>query len=232
MGTPITTTMTATRIDAAAAARLLCWLSPAFPVGGYTHSHGLEWAIGAGDVTDAATLADWLSAVLHHGAGRSDAILLAHAHRAAHDAAVLAELDALAAALCAGRERWLESRSQGGAFALAVGAVWPDCAVALPEDACYPVAVGAAAARAGLGLPAVLGAFLHGFAAMVVSAGVRAIPLGQTDGLRVLAALEPAIAALARDAASASLDDIGGCAFRADLASIRHETQTTRLFRT
>ena len=68
-------------------------------------------------------------------------------------------------------------------------------------------------------------------AANLISAGVRLIPLGQTDGQRVLAALEPTIAAAAERAVATALDDIGGAAFRADLAAMRHETQYTRLFR-
>ena len=88
-----------------------------------------------------------------------------------------------------------------------------------------------AAAGHGIALEAALAAFLQAVAANWVSAGVRLIPLGQTDGQRVLAALEADVAATAQRALSTPLDDIGSAAFRADLAGARHETQYTRLFR-
>ena len=77
-----------------------------------------------------------------------------------------------------------------------------------------------------------LNAYLHAVTANLISAGVRLIPLGQTEGQRVLAALEPVAAATAQRALATSLDDVGGAAFRADIASMQHETQYTRLFRT
>jgi urease accessory protein len=95
----------------------------------------------------------------------------------------------------------------------------------------YPVAVAVAAAGHGVPLVPALHAFLHAATANLISAGVRLIPLGQTDGQRLVAALEGVIAATAARALQCPLDEIGGAAFRADLASMRHETQYTRLFR-
>lgn len=202
---------------------LAALLSPAYPVGAYSYSHGLEWAVEAGDVADAATLRTWAGDVLEHGAGRTDAILLAHAYRA-DDPAPLAEL---AEALAPSLERRLETMAQGAAFARTTAAAWGVEAPPMP----YPVAVGVAARR--LDLPLALTATLHlqSFAANIVSAGVRLVPLGQTDGQRVTAALIPCAALVAAEALEASLDDIGGCAFRADIAAMRHETQYTRLYR-
>ena len=221
---------------ATALVRLLAWLSPAFPVGAFSYSHGIEWAHHAGDVADAASLHGWVGAILCHGGGRNDAVLLAVAHRAtlAADGAALAGAAEVGAALAGAAERRLETLSQGAAFRRAAAAGWP-CPVldrladldALP----YPVAVGAAAAGHGIEVEDALVAYLHGFAANLVSAGVRLIPLGQTDGITVLAGLEPAVLDIAADAVGATLDDLGGCTLRADLASLHHETQTTRLFR-
>ena len=223
--TTMTTTITTTT-EQAALWRLLLWASPAFPVGAFAHSHGLEWAVEAGEVHDAATLLAWVEDALRHGAGRNDAILLAHAHRGE-------EVNDLAVATAASRERQLESLSQGEAFLRAIRA-WPDAAAAtapLPlERTAYPVAFGTAA-RA-LPLVPVLVAYLQAFAQMLVSAAVRLVPLGQSDGLRVLAALEPTVAAVAAEAATATLDELGGACFRFDLAAMHHETQYTRLFRT
>ncbi|TBW33951.1 urease accessory protein UreF [Siculibacillus lacustris] len=224
---------------------LQVWLSPAFPVGGFSYSHGLEWAIEAGAVTTAAGLAAWLGDVLVHGAGRNDAILLAAAHRAtvADDVERLAEVVELAAASQPSRERRLEATAQGAAFVRAIADTWqtPRFAELLDRLAArmapatptwtHAVAVGTAAGAHGLALDRVLPAFLQGFAASVISAGVRAVPLGQSDGLRVLRSLGPTLRAVAAAGAGGDLDLLGGAAVLADIASMRHETQYTRLFR-
>lgn len=228
-------TTTTTTTDAAALTRLLSWLSPAFPVGGFAYSHGLEWAVEAGDVRDPATLSDWIAALLAHGSGRTDAILLAHAHRASGNGAALDALAETARALAPSRERLLETTAQGRAFAAAV-APWPMpgvAALAARHGAAlpYPVAVGAACGAAGIPLAMALPAWLNAFTAWLISAAVRLVPLGQAQGLHVQAALESCIIPTARDAQNATLDEIGTGCFRADLASLRHETQYTRLFR-
>jgi urease accessory protein len=218
-------------------ARLMTWLSPAFPVGGFSYSHGLEWVVETGKAKDAAALGDWIEDILVHGAGRTDAIFLAEAWRAgsAGDVKVLQEVAELAAAFAPAAERRLETLAQGAAFMTAVKAVWPHPAFdALGREHAeigYPVAVGVCAAAHGLPLPETAQAFVQAFAANLVSAGVRLIPLGQTDGLRVIARLEPLIPRIVASALGATLDDVGGIAVMADIASMRHETQYTRLFR-
>jgi urease accessory protein len=217
------TTMTEARY------RLMTWLSPAYPVGAFSYSHGLEHAVEAGLVTDRASLSDWIEDCLRHGAGRSDAIIAAHAWRA-DDAATRAELAELALALQPAKERLLESEAQGAAFQLVTSAVWPGEAIdAAPLP--YPVAVGVAARAHAVPLDEMLQAYLWAFAANLVSAGVRLVPLGQTDGQRVQADLMPVVLEIAHDANISDLDDIGGCAFRAEIAAMRHETQHVRLFR-
>jgi urease accessory protein len=219
------TTMTATT-DRKVLLNLLAWLSPAFPTGAFAYSHGLEWAVEAGDIRDGDSLTDWLTDVLAHGSGRSDVILLRHAHRVAADPVALREVVALATACAPARERRDEALNQGRAFRLAVA---PWATVAVPEDAPYAVAVGAASA--GIDADDVASAYLQAFATNLISAAVRLVPLGQTVGLWVLAALQPVILAVANETKDAGLDDLGGCAFRSDLATMRHETQYTRLFR-
>jgi urease accessory protein len=215
----------------------MIWLSPAYPVGGFSYSHGLEWTVEAGKVRDAATLGNWIEDILRYGTGRSDAIFLAETWRAvtAGDERRLAEVAELAAAFAPSAERRLETLAQGAAFLGATQAVWPAPALerlaAEVADIAYPVAVAACAAAHGLPLAPTAQAYLQAFAANQVSAGVRLIPLGQTDGLRVLARLEPLIPPLVTGALGASLDDIGSAAAMVDIASMRHETQYTRLFR-
>jgi urease accessory protein len=205
--------------------RLLAWLSPAFPTGAYAYSHGLEWAIETGAISDGDTLHVWIADVLTHGAARNDAILLRHAHRASCD---LETLNELATANASSRERLMETLDQGTAF-VAAAAPWqpPE----LPSLVAYPIAVGAMAGRHGIDEDTTTAAYLQTFAVNLISAAVRLVPLGQSTGLRVLAALEPTILAIAEATRTATLDDLGGCAFRSDLAAMHHETQYTRLFR-
>lgn len=222
----------------AALFRLMTWLSPAFPIGAFSYSSGLEWTVEAGDIADAASLEGWLASMLTEGAGYCDAVFLAHAHRAISSGcdADLIEAVELAAAFVPTRERHLETTAQGRAFVEITSKAWPcsalDRLLALQVSAiAYPIAVGVVSAGHALPLGATLAAFLHGQSANWISAGVRLIPLGQTDGQRVLAALEPVIVATAHRAMAATLDDLGSATFRADIASMRHETQYTRLFR-
>lgn len=214
--------------DPAAIMRLLTWLSPGFPTGAFAYSHGLEWAVETHDIRDGETLFDWLAEVIGQGSARTDTILLRHAYRAAHDPAALRSLVALALATAAGRERHDEALAQGRAFLrAAVGWGVPD----LPDDTPYAVAVGAMAGTHGIDEDTTAGAYLQTFAGNLISAAVRLVPLGQTTGLQTLAALEPVILRTAAATKDATLDDLGGCAFRSDLAAMRHETQYTRLFR-
>jgi urease accessory protein len=216
---------------------LLAWLSPAYPVGAYAYSHGLEWATEAGAVTDEASLAAWLVDILEHGAGRNDAILLAAAYRAATEGehAMLVEVNDLALALAPSQELRLETRQQGRSFLDTTLAAWPTALLSpLAEnfdELAYPVAVGLAAGAHRLPLPPTLEAFLFAFMQNLVSAALRLAPIGQTGGTRVLAQLAPAVAALAEIIPDLTLDDIGSATFRADLGSFLHETQYTRLFR-
>lgn len=228
----------AAETSAAALHRLMAWLSPAYPVGAFSYSSGLEWAIEAGDVGDRETLETWIAATLRHGAGFCDAVFLmqAHAATAAGETDTLRAIAELAAAFTPSKERHLETTAQGQAFIQTTRAAWPCAALdafvaSWPGPYAYPVAVAVAAAGHGVRASATVNAYLHGLTANMISAGVRLIPLGQTDGQRTLAALEPVISETAARAATTPLDDIGSATLRADIASMRHETQYTRLFR-
>jgi urease accessory protein len=225
-------------IDQSALYRLMTWLSPSFPIGAFSYSSGLEWAVEAGDIVSAATLQDWLAAMLTDGAGFCDSVLLAHAHRhvASGNQRGLIDLAELAAALLPSRERQLETMAQGRAFIDATRASWTcDVLEIFVKNAgqplAYPVAVGIVSAAHGISLPLTLHAFLHAMTANWISAASRLVPLGQTDSQRTLAALEPIVVATGDRALKAQLDDLGSATFRADLASMQHETQYTRLFR-
>ena len=216
---------------------LLMWLSPAFPVGAFAYSHGLEWAVEAGDVHDLASLRAWVDDLFAYGPGRTDSLLLAAACRAALEEADagLRDVNDLALALAPSKERRLETGAQGTAFVVAARAAWPCAALdrlaKLSAEVAYPVAVGTTAAGHDMSLAATLQAFLAGFAANLVSAAVRLGPIGQTDGQRLLAGSLPSIAACTEFALAGTLEDLGGATLRSDIASMRHETQYSRLFR-
>ncbi|SRR5579871_2218275 len=227
-----------TDAEAAALYRLMTWLSPAFPVGAFSYSSGIEWAVEAGDIRDAASLENWLATMLAEGSGFCDAVFLARTHRAvqAGDDGDLRDICELASAFVPSRERLLETSSQGRAFIETARAAWSCDALAYALAQCpgiivYPVAVGLVSAAHDIPLPPTMHAFLHALISNWISAGARLIPLGQTDSQRVLAALEPVVSGTAQRAMGATLDDLGSVTFRADIASLRHETQYTRLFR-
>ena len=227
-----------TEAEAAALYRLMTWLSPAFPVGAFSYSSGIEWAVEAGDIRDAGSMRDWLAPMLADGSGFCDGVFLAQSHRAAssRDDAALREIAELAAAFVPSRERQLETTTQGRAFIDIARAAWAcdgldEMISAISNPIVYPVAVGLVSAAHQIPLPPTMHAFLHALVSNWISAGARLVPLGQTDSQRILAALEPIVVATARRALEASLDDLGSATFRADLASLRHETQYTRLFR-
>ncbi len=225
-------------LEAAALYRLMTWLSPAYPVGAFSYSGGIEWAVEAGDISDAETQRCWIEIMLSAGAGMSDGIFFSHAHRAVtggNDAA-LVEVAELAAAFVPTQERFHETTAMGRAFLEVTQAAWSCAAFAGLQQlwtgpVAYPIAVATACAGHGIPLDAALHAFLTAVSSNWISAGIRLIPLGHTDGQRILKALEPTVMATAKRAVATRLDELGSAVFRADIASARHETQYTRLFR-
>ena len=205
---------------------LVQWLSPAYPTGAFSYSQGLEWAVHSGDIDNAATLESWLSAVLEFGAGRNDAILLVCAY-AADGSEALHGLNELSRALSPSCERLLETTQQGAAFAATARAT---TGLDIP-DLTLPVAIGCAAQKMGLPLAATVQVFLHAMMSNLVSAAVRLIPLGQTDGQTCLTRLAPLCIQTAEAALVSGPDDLGSATFAADIASMKHETQHVRLFR-
>lgn len=232
-----TTTVTSTESDmselqaGAALLRLLTWLSPAFPVGAFAYSGGLERAVHDCWVTDAAGLEDWIVATLTKGAGWNDVVLFAEAYRQRDGGEGLATVADLAEALAGSRQRHQETMALGTAF-LAAASQWARPVVETRGEAmAYPVAVGAVSGLNGVALEAAMAAFLHAVASQLVSAGLRLNLCGQTAGVAILARLEPVLLDVAARAAVSTLDDLGSATIRADIAVMRHETQYSRLFR-
>jgi len=226
-------------LDVDCALRLAAWLSPAFPVGAFSYSHGIERAVEVGAVVDEPSLREWILGILRHGSGRNDAVLFSCGWREALRPAGFVEVARLASALRPTRELALESEAQGEAFLRTLLGAWSlpgltrlagwlaaaDCAPVLP------VVVGGACRVHALPLRGSLALYLHAFAANLVSAGIRLVPLGQMSGQRITAALEPAVAGLAGTAAASGLEDVGSACPRVEILSMQHEEQYTRLFR-
>jgi urease accessory protein len=219
--------------------RLLAWLSPAYPIGAFSYSHGVETAVEEGFIKDRASLVTWLESVLLLGTGVVDGALFAAAWRTA-EAEDWPSFDAIAERAAAWRgtsEMALESRQQGGSFLSITRTAWPHASLdgvheRLAGALSLPVAVALAAAAHGIVLDRALEGYLHAFTANLISAAVRTVPLGQSDGQIALAALEPAVRQAAEAAlAVASLDEVGTATPLLDWCSLRHETQYTRLFR-
>ncbi len=198
---------------------LVQWLSPAFPVGSYAYSQGLEQAITDGHVTSAKTLTHWITAILTHGSARMDAILLAHGR-------TKDDLTDLAYALAPSAERATEMREQGAAFAQVL------TALGLPQPPLpYALALGHASRALDLPTAEILAHFLHALTAQLISAAVRFVPLGASDGQRVLTTLTPLITALAATYATEPLEALSSATLGADLAAMRHETLPVRIYR-
>lgn len=211
----------------------LHWFSPGFPVGGYAYSHGIEQAVETGDVKDGASLSQWIEAIITLGAARNDVIVLGEACRAQGNEARLTMLAELGLALALGAERRLETSQQGASFHALMLKTWPHPALPLLAEVelPFPVAVGMAGAAHGHALLPLARGYLQGFASGLIAAGIRLAIIGQSEAQARIAGLQRVILEVAALAKTATLDDLGGAAFRVDLMALRHETQTTRLFR-
>ena len=217
------------------------WLSPAFPTGSYSYSHGIEWAVEAGHIHDRKSLVDWLEADLCYGSGRNEAIFFIEAWRCAkeNNGGRLFEIAELAGAFRGTSEFAVETSQQATACFNTLRRVWPDpflesLSEFLSEIRIAPVlsvVLGVRAAKQDIPATLAQPAFLQSYVANLTTAGVRLVPLGQTDGQLAIAELEEAVLAVASQAEQATIRDLGSAAFMVDLASASHETQYTRLFR-
>lgn len=198
------------------------WFSPAFPVGAFSYSGGLETAIARGAVHDRDSLADWLTVSLLNGTAFTDAVCL-------RAALAGGEVNDLCLALCAGAERYQETTELGAAFANVMRETQD---IDLPEGLAYPVAVGLAARAFGLAPQATLAAFLQGFCMNQISVAVRAVPIGQMEGQSCLRSLMPVIERALETVMVTSPDEMGSFALAGDLCALEHETAEQRIYRT
>jgi urease accessory protein len=203
------------------------WFSPSYPVGSYAYSHGMEWAIDSGQVSDVESATSWIEDVLNFGAGRSDAIALRLSY-ACSDAAEVNAIDANIRAFAPSSERLKETVLQGKAFAQITSSLHGHDL----DDLTYPVAVGQAARQAGISIDMTVQYFLHAFVSNLAAVAMRRVPVGQTEGQGIVKSLASDCVAIAEETKNASLDDISSSVFFPDIASMKHETQYSRIFRT
>jgi urease accessory protein len=219
-------------IDLANAAllRLMTWLSPAFPVGAFSYSHGIERAVHDGLIHDKTSLQNWLDDLIQHGSVWNDAVLFAASWRESDGGGSVKETAELGEAMAGSKERHMETMLQGAAFLQAMGH-WGAPESGLPSEMPYPVAVAAIAAQNDVSLQPALAAFLHAVLSNLIQGAVRLVPLGQSQGVALMAAMEKQIITIAARAAVSSLDDLGSAAIMSDIMALQHETQYSRVFR-
>lgn len=231
-------TTPATAIDPAALLRLIWLASPALPVGGFSYSEGLEAAIDEGRVTDEAGVRGWLLDQLHLVLARADLPVLHEAVGAwqRDDREAAAALNAWVGATRETAELRLQAEQMGRSLAEWLRAEaagdprWAALAGFKPAPI-WPVAFALAGARSGAAPREVMLAFAFGWAENMAAAAVKALPLGQSAGQRVLGALAAEIPAAVEQALQCPAG--ARFAFTPGLAALsaRHETQYSRLFR-
>jgi urease accessory protein len=218
--------------------QLLAWNSPSYPTGAFSYSHGLEWAVEEGSVKNADQLVDFVEAVLTRGGGWIDAVLFVHAWRAVlRGGHAIDEVSELGAAFRGTAETALESLQQGSAFLQITRQAWPHPVIDefaerhVGKSVAHAVVVGLTCAAHGISLQPASSSYLQAVAANLVSAGVRLIPLGQTQGQLAIARLLRIVGAVTEHAPHVDLEDLGTAAPGLERCSALHETQYTRLFR-
>lgn len=204
--------------------RLMAWLSPVFPTGGFAYSAGLEQAVADGLVQDETSLESWLTMLLERGSFWNEAVLITAAYKGDEP---INDVSALTAALSPSAERHRETLDQGAAF-LDAASAW--ALLPIDRETPLPVALGFVCAQADIALEDALAASLQTIVSNQLQAAIRLSLIGQTGAARLLAALEPVLLATQERAALSTLEDLGGSAFMADIMSVRHETLEPRLF--
>lgn len=203
--------------------RLMTWLSPVFPTGGFSYSHGLEAAIDEGLVASREELLNWLKALVENGSAWNDCVLLVASFESSEEATELG------LAMAGSKERFLETTAQGAAFVKA-SFEWLG-EIALPDNCPLPVAIGTVAGAYDIDKEQAVTAYLHAFTSNQIQCALRLMKLGQQNGVWIQKELENRILETAERAASSTLDDLGSATIGAEIAAMRHETMNSRIFR-
>jgi urease accessory protein len=210
--------------------------SPALPVGAYSYSEGLEMLIENGTITNVENLQYWLKSELVYGSIRLDVAVMVRGFHAVQ----LGDLEALKRWnlwLSAARdteELRAASWQMGRSLMQLLGKLEPEIlpvvnAVGYPGN--YAIAFAIACAHWDINIQAALLAYLHSWANNLITAGIKLIPLGQTAGQELLMGLQPLLTSTVGEILTMADDDLGCCNWGLSLASMQHETQYTRLFR-
>jgi urease accessory protein len=218
---------------------LLCLLqlaSPALPVGAYSYSEGLETLIDTGTIENKQSLKHWLEQELRYGAIRLEAAVMVRAYNSAK----LGDIEALSYWnnwLSAARETE-ELRSSSWQMGRSLIRLLLELQPQLAQSAnvvgnpCnYAIAFGIAAAHWQIDLSAAILGYLHSWTTNLITAGVKLIPIGQTAGQQLLLEIHANLSSAAQEILALEDDDLNSCGWGLSLASMAHETQYTRLFR-
>lgn len=210
--------------------------SPALPVGAYSYSEGLEMLIENGTITNSQNLKQWLEAELRYGAMRLDAAVMVRVWQAAKvgDVETLRRWNLWLSAARETEELRASAWQMGRSLMQLLGKLQPEIlpladAVGIPCN--YAIAFGIASAHWNINIQAALLAYLHSWATNLITAGIKLIPLGQTAGQELLLELQGLFSAATVEILALADDDLGCCSWGLSLASMQHETQYTRLFR-
>ena len=215
--------------------RLMQLVSPALPIGAFTYSQGLEWAVEAGWVSDVITLTDWLEGLMGDSLGQLELPILQRLDRAceSHEPDTI---DHWGRQLYASRET-RELRAEEHNRARALITLLADLDIKRAVDwreqliHCQAAPFALAAVHWQIGLEDCLLGYAWGWLENQIAAAIKLVPLGQTDGQRVQLQLAAHLPAVVERALAIEDDDVGAGAPALAIASASHETQYTRLFR-
>jgi urease accessory protein len=218
---------------------ILCLLqlaSPALPVGAYSYSEGLETLVENNIINNQECLLHWLQAELRYGAIRLEAAVMLRAYNCVKmgDLEALSRWNMWLSAVRETEELRNSSLQMGRSLIQLFGKLQPEIkplADAVGNSCNYAIAFGIAAAYWDINIQAAVLGYLHSWVNNLITAGVKLIPLGQTAGQQLLLNLQPLISDATASILSLEDDNLSCCSWGLSLASMAHETQYTRLFR-
>ena len=212
--------------------KLLTWNNQAFPIGSYSFSSGLEYAVESNLITTGYELQSWLKNLLNFGSIQTDAILLVEAWKLMKKKKNrnLIELNNFAISLNQSYEKYIENYEQGKSFIKITSDAWNHKFQS--KNLTFPLAYASSAYQENIKLEDTLISYLHANLCNLLSAGIKLIPLGQTEGQRIQIKLNLYIEEEYKIILKKDMNDIGNCGWVNDIVSMQHENQFTRIFRT
>ena len=212
--------------------KLLTWNNQSFPIGSYCFSSGLEFAVESKLIQSGKDLQYWLNDLLKYGSLYSDALILLEAWKLASkkENNKINDLNNFAVSLNQSNEKYIENYEQGKSFIKITEDAWNHKYIS--KKLVYPIAYAVAAVQENINMEDVLICYLHSSLCNLLAAGIKLIPLGQTEGQKIQIALNTYIEEEYKNILKKNFNDIGNCGWVNDIISMKHENQFTRTFRT